>query len=104
MPTVTPNILKRYYRNQGETFLQQLEDCLQANTYLLGPGLSIADAAIFPFIRQFAGVDQAWFDQSPYPRLRDWTATLCHSSLFAEVMCKQAVWQAGDVPVVINGH
>lgn len=93
-----------FYRNQGETFLQQLEDYLQANTYLLGPGLSIADAAIFPFIRQFAGVDQAWFDQSPYPGLRDWTAALCHSNLFAEVMCKQAVWQAGDVPVVINGH
>jgi glutathione S-transferase len=78
-----PEHPQAFYRNQGETFLQQLEDCLQANTCLFGPGLSIADAAIFPFIRQFAGVDQAWFDQSPYPRLRNWTATLCRSSLFA---------------------
>jgi glutathione S-transferase len=98
-----PEYPQAYYRNQGEAFLRQLEDCLQANACLLGPGLSIADAAVFPFIRQFAGVDQAWFDQSPYPKLRDWTATLCRSSRFAEVMHKHDVWQTGDAPVVING-
>lgn len=99
-----PEQPQAHYRRQGEAFLQQLEDCLRANVCLDGPGLSIADAAIFPFIRQFAGVDQAWFEQSPYPKLRDWTAALCHSSLFAAVMCKQAVWQTGDVPMVINGR
>ena len=98
-----PEHPQAYYRSQGEAFLQQLEDCLRANVCLDGPALSIADVAIFPFIRQFAGVDQTWFDQSPYPKLRDWTAALCHSSLFVDVMCKQDVWQAGDVPVVING-
>lgn len=99
-----PEHSQAYYRSQGEAFLQQLEERLQANACLLGPGLSIADAAVFPFIRQFAGVDQAWFEQSPYPKLRDWTAALCHSSLFAAVMRKQAVWQTGDVAVVINGR
>ena len=98
-----PEHPQAYYRSQCETFLQQLEDDLRANVCLDGPDLSIADVAIFPFIRQFAGVDQAWFDQSPYPKLRDWTETLCHSSAFADVMCKHAVWQAGDIPVVING-
>jgi glutathione S-transferase len=86
-----------YYRSQGAVFLQQLEDRLQANACLVGPDLSIADAAIFPFIRQFAGVDQDWFDRSPYPKLRDWAAALTHSSLFAAVMQKQPVWQSGEI-------
>lgn len=97
-----PEHPQAFYRNQGEAFLQQLEDRLQASACLLGPDLSIADAAIFPFIRQFAGVDQKWFDQSPYPKLRDWTETLCHSSLFADVMRKHEVWQGGQMPVVIK--
>ncbi|MBZ0067181.1 MAG: glutathione S-transferase [Thiobacillus sp.] len=99
-----PEHPQAFYRNQGETFLQQLEDRLQASACLLGPDLSIADAAIFPFIRQFAGVDPEWFDRSPYPKLRDWTKALCHSGRFADIMRKHEVWQAGDVPLVINGN
>ncbi len=54
-----------FYRTQGELFLQPLENRLRATNYLLSDALSIADAAIFPFIRQFAEVDQNWFAQSP---------------------------------------
>ena len=46
-------------RLDGEIFLRQLEARLLATRYLLGNTLSIADAAIFPFIRQFAAVDQS---------------------------------------------
>lgn len=92
-----------YYRAQGEPFLQQLEDRLQAAPYLSGHRLSIADAAIFPFIRQFAGVDPAWFAQSPYPRLRGWAEALMHSILFTAVMHKYPVWQDKDRPVIVRG-
>lgn len=97
-----PEHAQSYYRSQGEVFLRQLEDRLQANGCLFGPGLSIADIAIFPFIRQFTSVDQAWFKKSPYPKLRDWTETLLRSSLFEAVMDKHAVWHEGDAPVVIR--
>lgn len=80
------------YRTQGETFLRTLENRLQSHAHLLGPRYTIADAAIFPFIRQFAGVDPDWFAQSPYPRLRDWTARQLDTPLFEVVMQKHAVW------------
>ena len=47
------------YRAQGEMFLQRLEGLLQTHDYLLANHVSLADIAIFPFIRQFAAVDCA---------------------------------------------
>lgn len=99
-----PEHPQTHYRTEGALFLQQLEDHLQANTYLLGNHLSIADAAVLPFIRQFAGVDQIWFDQSPYQRLRKWREALVNSSLFTTVMQKYPVWQSEEIPVVIKGR
>ncbi len=55
------------YRAQGEVFLQQLEKLLQQNTYLFGSMPSFADYAIFPFVRQFAAVDSAWFETATLP-------------------------------------
>ena len=98
-----PEHPQSHYRAQCAPFLQRLEDCLQAAPCLLGHHLSIADAAIFPFIRQFAGVDPEWFARSPYPRLRDWTEALMHSGLFTSVMHKHPVWQDDDRPVIVQG-
>jgi glutathione S-transferase len=81
------------YRAQGEVFLQLLEDRLNSETFLLGDSLSLADVAIFPFIRQFAAVDPAWFELSPYPKLRVWLATLVASDLFTSVMEKYPTWR-----------
>ncbi len=71
--------------------MRHLEARLTANRYLLGQTMSIADAAIFPFIRQFAGVDADWFGSSPYPALRAWLNGLVNSPRFAEVMQKPVV-------------
>ena len=76
------------YRAQGEVFLSQLETLLQANTYLFADSPSFADIAIFPFIRQFAAVDNAWFEQSDYPKLRAWLHGWVTSNLFKSVMTK----------------
>ena len=82
------------YRTQGEVFLAHLESLLQKNTYLFANtsnfanSLSFADIAIFPFIRQFAMVDSAWFENSNYPKLRAWLHNWIDSSLFKSVMTK----------------
>lgn len=91
-----------HYRAAGEQFLQQLEERLQAHAYLLGDQFSIADAAVLPFIRQFAGVDQAWFDQSPYSKLRHWCDAFIRSALFIAVMQKHAVWRDGAAALIVN--
>ncbi len=76
------------YRAQGEVFLQQLEILLQQNTYLFGDMPSFADYAIFPFVRQFAAVDSAWFETAPYPKLRTWLNNWVNSDLFKSIMTK----------------
>jgi glutathione S-transferase len=77
-----------FYREQGEQFLQRLEALLAEHRFLLGDSASMADVAIFPFIRQFAAVDSEWFGQSDYPRLREWLAGWVEGELFAEILQK----------------
>ena len=85
------------YRQLGEIFLTQLENLLQHNRYLFGEKPSFADYAIFPFIRQFAAVDSAWFDGSslegaPYPKLCTWLNGWVNSALFTSIMQKQPIF------------
>lgn len=81
-----------YYRQQGEQFLAALEQRLQQQAFLMRDTVSLADIAIFPFIRQFAAVDQTWFDCSGYSRLHRWLEQLTESSLFEGVMAKYPVY------------
>jgi len=87
-PDRFPEQAQSVYRQQGEQFLQRLESALRQQAYLLGDQASIADVAIFPFIRQFAAVDAEWFAASDYAHLRAWLAGWVQSPLFAQVMQK----------------
>jgi len=81
-----------YYRSQAEEFLMALEQRLSIEKYLLGKTISVADVAIFPFIRQFAFADKNWFDLSPYSNLQSWLTNFLGSDLFVSVMTKHPVW------------
>jgi len=87
------------HRKEGEVFLQKLENKLKRHPYLTGETLSVSDYAIFPFIRQFAFVDIAWFEQSDYVQLKRWLNLLLETKLFKSVMMKYAPWKAGGEPV-----
>lgn len=93
-PERYPDYPQAEYRARGELFLQQLEDALQAQSYLLGQQASMADVAIFPFIRQFAAVDADWFSQSRYDALTRWLQGWIQSDLFASIMQKYPVYQS----------
>jgi glutathione S-transferase len=84
------------YRVQAQQFLQQLESLLNENEFIFCRQITLADIAIFPFIRQFAYVDKPWFDASPYPNLQRWLEYLLSYPLFVEVMHKLPPWQQGD--------
>ena len=88
-----PEQSREHYRAQGEIFLQSLESHLQTTRYLLADSPSIADFALFPFVRQFAGVDPDWFADAPYAALRDWLTEILSTARFADVMRKYPVWQ-----------
>jgi len=77
-----------YYRQQGEVFLQKLEDRLAEHTYLSGPTITLSDIATMPFVRQFAHVDKAWFDEAEYPKLQHWLQAWLTSEIFLKVMTK----------------
>ena len=82
------NLTQPQSRAEGEVFLQKLECLLEKNIYLLDAKLSLADIAIFPFVRQFAAVDRAWFEDVPYPKLRAWLNYWITSDLFKNIMTK----------------
>lgn len=87
---------EEYYRELGEVFLTKLEQLLANNRHLFSAELSLADIAIFPFVRQFAHVDKKWFEQSAYPKLNLWLDALLESELFNSIMEKYKPWQADD--------
>ena len=73
-------------------FLGPINEQLKTSPYLLGPRISLADIAIFPFVRQFAMVDQEWMDQSDLVFLKQWLNERLESPLFLSVMQKYPTW------------
>ena len=86
-------------RDSGARFLLQLEARFANGAFLFGDSTALADAAIAPFVRQFAGVDAAWFAVQTWPHLREWLAAWEASDAFAAVMHRYPAWKSGDVGV-----
>ena len=91
------------YRQQGEVFLQLLEELLTKNSYLLGENITIADIGIMPFVRQFAHVNRDVFYDLPYPNLQRWLQGWLSHPLFLQAMTKFQPWQEKDDVVVFSG-
>lgn len=87
-----PEQTQTFYRTQGELFLHKLENKLSQFTFLFDNQPTLADFTIFPFVRQFAFVDKAWFNQSTYPKLQKWLNTHLENPLFEKIMVKHPVW------------
>lgn len=97
-----PDKPSSYYRMQAEFFLRRLERRLAQSRYLLGDTLSIADVIVFPFIRQFRGVDSNWFDQSRYNHIKHWLGDFLADDVFQKVMQKYPAWEAGQEETVFQ--
>ena len=78
---------QQYYRSQCEGFLNKLDLMLNETRYLFKNSLSLADVAVFPFIRQMAYVDQTWF-RGAHLNLSKWLNIMIKSPLFILVMNK----------------
>jgi len=79
-------------RDQAAQLLLALDADLQANPYLSGSHWGLQDAALAPFVRQFAHVDAAWFAAQPWTALATWLARFEASDDFAAVMQKMPLW------------
>jgi len=96
-----PEKSKEHYREQCQYILSNYEKQLKTTTYLLRDEISIADIAIFPFVRQFANVDYSWFSDN-YNHLKIWLENIVTSDLFLSVMSKHETWQNEDNPKIVS--
>ncbi len=85
---LNPEHAPEYYRHMCTNFLAKLDSRLQKQPHLVTPAITLADIAIFPFVRQFAMVDRAWFDQCDCKALRIWLYALLELPVFKRVMAK----------------
>jgi len=83
-----PEHSREYYRAQAEVWLAELDERLAHRAYLFADHPSLADAALLPLMRQFAGVEPDWFASAPYPHLRGWLQGWLESALFKAVMAR----------------
>ena len=96
-----PEFSEFEHRQRAEGFLRELDQLLSQRPFLGGDQHRLVDIAIFPFIRQFAGVDAAWFKSCEYAHVRNWLDALLESSLFLGVMKKYAFWKPGNAAVYL---
>ena len=83
------------WREAGTQFLLQLEAILAGAPYLAGNRWGLCDAALAPFVRQFAHTDKAWFAAQPWPYLARWLTQFEGSDVFAAIMHKHPAWVLG---------
>ncbi len=95
-PTRYENVDALAHRAGGLVFLEKLDRRIQESGQLMAETPTLADHAIFPFVRQFANHDRAWFDPLPLPALQKWLSDHLASPLFATTMKKYPQWQSGD--------
>jgi glutathione S-transferase len=100
------------HRAQGAGFLQALEVQLAGSSsispsifpsapqFLSGTRFGLADAAIAPFVRQFAHTDPQWFAAQTWPRLQSWLQNFEDSALFQQAMVKVPPWVPGQAATV----
>ncbi|MCZ6804933.1 MAG: glutathione S-transferase [Proteobacteria bacterium] len=97
-----PEYSQEHYRDKALPFLDTLEQRLDVNQgiALVDRRLTLADTAIFPFVRQFANVDLNWFQSSHYTKVIAWYTRLEQSILFTQCMIKYEQWVPGEPAIM----
>lgn len=93
-----PDVDSHLEREYAALFLHKLNRMLQKQPYLYGENPTLADMAILPFVRQFAGIDKNWFSKQSWPNLARWLDAFLNSEGFGSIMTKYPKWQTDDIP------
>ncbi len=88
------------HRALGAEYLRALDTRLATQPYLAGQHFGLADAAIAPFVRQFAHTDPPWFARQPCLHLQDWLTAFETSSRYLQIMDKVPQWHDGQTVVL----
>jgi len=87
-------------RVAAEEYLSALDARLLNSKHLMGDSRSLADIAVFPFVRQFVNAanerTEEGFSGQRFPSLNRWLKGHVASPLFAAIMSKYPQWQSGE--------
>lgn len=80
------------HRDAACEIIDGYETRLNRSKHLMGNTATLADIAIFPFLRQFANTDRSWWDSKPFEKTHAWLEGHLASDLFAQIMKKYPLW------------
>jgi glutathione S-transferase len=84
-------------RDAGLAILEGLSERIAENGgQLFGPAPTLADMAIFPFVRQFAHTDMDWWESAAPGPVKTWLAGHKDSARFKAIMKKYPQWAPGE--------
>ena len=87
-------------RDEAMFFLANLESLLKQQRYLFNSSIGIFDAAILPFVRQFAHVNIDWFAAQPLPSVQAWLSAFENSTDFKRATTVYPAW-ADNSPTTV---
>lgn len=91
------------HRTEAMDILAGLDARIRGHSgQLLGTAPTLADIAIFPFVRQFAATDESFWTSRAPARLQAWLSGHIASPRFASIMAKFPRWQPGDTEPLLT--
>ncbi|BCN92621.1 glutathione S-transferase [Thiomicrorhabdus immobilis] len=96
-----PEYSEEHYRELGCDYLRKLENAIKENSQsdnidseftLINGRITMADIAVFPFVRQFANVNKDWFAHSDFVYLQRWLEKMLALPYFVSIMKNRPVW------------
>ena len=81
----------RYPEYSVEYYREKCEKILASEKFLFSKNISLADIALFPFVRQFSNVDIIWF-RKRFIHLSGWKDGLIGMEIFQAMMKKFEIW------------
>jgi len=88
-------------RDECEEYLEELEEVLNEQSFLLANQISVADISIIAFIRLLSNIEPEWFDSLPYPKCQQWLKTITALSCFKSTLLHHELWQTNDSPIYL---
>ena len=91
------------HRAQAQAaLLLPLQQRLDGAAFLGGASPCVTDIALFPFVRQFAAVEPAWFSQLQLPALQGWLSHWLASPLFHACMARLPSQTVTAFPLLVG--
>ena len=96
-----PDVSREQHQEQGLTILRTWSEQIEAHGWLVTERCTLADVALWPFVRQWRIADPEGFDQAPaLAPLRLWLQRFLESPDFERLMVRRDPWQEGDQPLM----